>query len=142
MATKVSQQYAFTITLSPKLFKHDATKQYDITHLELAQKLMNIAEEVTLIAELTKRYNIHYHGIITFDCQKSRNLTKYFHDQFRSELHYGFVDIKPITEYSIWLDYIKKELKETQDSISRRPLVCDQFNALPTGMFEIYGIEM
>lgn len=120
-----SYEYAFTVTLKPKLYDHDATEQYDNTYHILFETLLRISfkNQFTLVAEQTKAYNIHYHGIIILPLKV--NCMKYFHDSFRKSKIFGFVNIKQITEQQIWIDYISKSIKETRDCINRPPIIYD-----------------
>lgn len=150
----ITQQYAFTVTLKPHLYDDPAETQYDKTYEVLKVMLRKISHQFTLVAELTKNANLHYHGIITFE-NRSKNIVKYWYDQFKSivkaykKLHpygdkgilFGFTNIKPITEYSVWIEYISKDIKLTNESLGRLPIIIDDFNCFPTGLFQTYGIS-
>jgi len=146
----LSQQYAFTVTLNPRLYNENSEIQYDNTSVRLLQKLSLISNNVTLVAELTKSCNIHYHGIIDFKIyNKEASLMRKFYDHFRCrhknkhvcDCDFGFVHMKPIDNYPIWKDYITKSLTETRKAINRPPVLHDDFNMLPLGEFELYGFN-
>lgn len=129
-----SVKYSFTITLKPNLFQYKAEEQYDKSYLTLVKHLMTLSKKFSVVAELTKNYNIHYHGIITFtlhEKQKS-NFMKKFTDSFRKNTCFGFVNIKQITDEQGWINYITKDLKITRESICRPPVLIDSFNIIPT----------
>lgn len=143
---RVSQKYAFTVTLKPKLYDHNAEDQYDKTSTVLEQSLAKVGHHFTCVTELTKSANIHYHGVIDFEMNHP-NFIKKFHDHFRCRCSnkykckclFGYVNIKVLEKEDGWKDYISKELKVTYDSISRRPIVRDDFNYFPLSTFELYG---
>lgn len=137
---KVSVRYAFTVTLKPKRwFDWPAEEQYDATAMPLAEYLKTIGCKVTLVCELTKAYNVHYHGIITLPLVKNANLMKRFVDSFRRSKDYGFVNIKPIDNEIGWIEYINKSLADTCKSINRRPIIIDKFNVFDTTVMSNYG---
>lgn len=131
---KESFRFAFTVTLLPKLYKCDATQQYDNTFVEIFLKIkcMSSANQFVIVAELTKAFNIHYHGTIVMKLTK--NCRKTFADSFRGSKLFGFVNIKEITEPEIWHDYIIKDLTTTRESINRPPIIYhdDTLHDLPS----------
>lgn len=135
-----TQAYAFTVTLKPDCFKQPAEIQYDRTYNQLKEYLSDMSFYYTLVAELTKNKNIHYHGVIKFPLPNLRDVIKMFKDRFRNDKLFGFVDIKVMSDSEGWLDYISKELKETYQSINRRPIIYDGYDLFPTDNFVIYGI--
>lgn len=128
-----SFEYAFTITLKPKLYDHPATAQYDLTFEPCFKLLLEISlkNQFTLVAEQTKNYNIHYHGIIVMPTS-GKPCMKKFHDSFRGSKLFGFVNIKQITEQNIWIEYISKELYETQSMVNRPPIIYDHWDYIKT----------
>lgn len=119
-----SVDYAFTITLRPKCFAKEPEQQYDDTSEYIKRKLSSISQAFTLVAELTKNYNVHMHGIIKFplpckDCMKE------FHKCFRNDTLVGFVNIRQIEDYQVWCKYIKKDLCHSLNGLNRRPIIYD-----------------
>jgi len=141
MLAQKSVIYSFTITLKPNLFKEVAEEQYDRTYLVLTKELLSLSSEVTLVAELTRAANVHYHGMIRFNTTKI-DLRKYFIDHFRKSKYFGFVCIKQIDNLQGWQDYIKKDLKTTKQSIGRPPVLIDQFNILEVATLDGYQQEL
>lgn len=147
---KHSADYSFTITLKPRIFRLNAEDQYDECYKHVLLRLKQITTKCTLVAELTKNCNIHFHGICAFQRYATYNYIKRFHDHFRCRCKnkftckcmIGFVNIKLTMNYPGWVDYISKSLKETYDSLSRRPIIIDDYNIAPGGVFEMYGIKM
>lgn len=125
----MSVSYAFTVTLRSKLYADPAEVQYDKTYKEVLQILNAISSQFTLVAELTKAFNVHYHGVISWaSIPKGVNLRKKFTDAFRPSKQIGYVNIKQIENDAGWNEYITKSLVETRDSLSRPPIVHDWFN--------------
>lgn len=122
-------KYAFTLTLKPSMYKYTSEEQYDRTYLLAYKHVKSRCVYVTMIAEHTKAYNIHYHGIITFVMSKSCPKKK-FVDSFRNHPFIGFVNIKQMENDQGWLDYIKKDLKATREMINRPPIIADDFTVL------------
>lgn len=127
MAQKVTQRYAFTVTLKPRLFNFKAEEQYDRTQESLSLMLTRLGYEVSMCAELTKGMNIHYHGTINFKCEPSVLPDKLFVDAFRKSNVFGFVCIKQITDEQKWMEYISKDLDKTRSYIHRDPRILNGF---------------
>lgn len=126
-----SVEYAFTVTLLPKIYTHPAEKQYDLTYIEIMRILEGQSQAYTLIAELTKGANIHYHGIIKYlDFKAKTNLTKQFIDAFRNSKLFGHINIKQVTDLKGWVDYLQKDIDSTRESINRPPILNDYFNEI------------
>lgn len=143
MAT--SFRYAFTLTLKPTMYKYTSEEQYDKTYLNAFKHVKSRAMQVTMVAEHTKAFNIHYHGIVTFPIRADRptkNLRKVFVDSFRNHPFIGFVNIKEVTHEPEWVSYISKELKDTRAIIGRPPIIADEFLVItdPTTM-DIEGMQ-
>jgi len=138
--TKTSVLYAFTVTLKPKpYFLLMAEDQYDDTAMPLAEHLRAIGLKFTLVSELTKNFNIHYHGIITLPLGKDVNVRKKFVDSFRRSKLFGFVKIDQITNEEGWIDYIGKSLDEVYNAIHRRPIIKDDFEIFEISKTDKYG---
>lgn len=120
-----SVEYAFTITLRPKVFIHEPERQYDDACGYVNKKLMALCQDHTLIAELTKNYNVHLHGICRFSLYKKRDCMKDFYSCFRNDNIVGYVNIKQIDNLTNWITYITKDLTKTYNAINRRPIIYD-----------------
>lgn len=137
--TRYSVEYAYTLTLKPKAFAQEPEDQYDKTSAHASARLKTLSDQFTLIAELTKNYNIHYHGIIKFPLSK-KNLMKEFYKCFRTDLIIGYVNIRQIDDKPKWLEYISKDLSKTKEVIGRRPLVYDSMDNYDVNDKALYGI--
>lgn len=125
-------KYAFTVTLKPRLFSNSPTEQYDMTYTRLHSILncLSIPESLTLVAELTKACNIHYHGMIIMHVHPKKSAKVRFHNAFRHERDYGFVNLTQIDDEPGWIAYISKNIKSTKDDIDRPPIICDEFKQI------------
>ncbi len=128
--TTFTQEYACTVTLQPKCRCLNANAQYKaytpMLEQQLRAKFPNC--RLSMVAELTKTFDIHYHGIISFDqihLGRIKNIPRYFRDMFRTHSTIGFVLLKVITEDNIWLDYLLKRKQEFYDDLEESSLICD-----------------
>lgn len=138
MTTPVlSQEYAITITLQPKLFKQSIEKQYDMLENEIRQKIETDNIYLTLVVELTKSYNIHAHGFIKVI---NKNAVRFIYDSFRNNPVIGYIYVKPVDDHGKWLDYITKNLKMTKDTLNCRiPIICDELDLIgDDALFAVY----
>lgn len=127
-----SCDYALTVTLKPKqLFKMDANKQLACTKDLLVNRLEEIGIYCkSIVVELTKAYNIHYHGVFCVKKNVIKNLHivemgKYVCDKFRNNPLFGFIDVKQCTDVKKWIEYMMKDIKRTYKLMHVYPLVDD-----------------
>jgi len=135
-------KYSFTITLKPHLYKFTNTEQFDLTSDLLVKDLSNMGiTKVTMIAENTQSFNIHYHGVITWflTCGTMKDIRNRFIDSFRRHKNIGFVNIKQIDDEVGWKNYISKELEETYINTDRRPILKDDFDYFTPEDYARYG---
>lgn len=124
-----SVNYAYTITLKPQLYKQTPDKQYDATAEYVRDRLFTISSQLTLVAELTKSVNVHFHGVINFKldnvCKKRYDLK--FANLFRNDPLIGFTNLRQIDNEIIWSNYISKSVEDTHLVLMRRPIIIDNF---------------
>lgn len=138
-----SVRYAYTITLLPKLYKLKPEEQYDKTYIEVVKTLKALNSTICTVAELTKNYNIHYHGVLQYSfCDKKEDLMKKFYDIFRGHDKFGYVNIKQITDEPKWLEYMSKEIEGTECQINRKPIIIDEFDYYKKGMEEYISEDL
>lgn len=114
--------YSFTITLLPILYKETSDIQYDKT-VYLLKEYLSSLKDLTLVAEQTKNYNIHYHGCARLPIVGKKNSVKTFVDQFRKSKQFGFINVKQIEDENGWLKYIFKDVHTTYTDTGRPPIV-------------------
>lgn len=112
--------YSFTITLKPVMYKKDIDWQYDETCNELVIALRSISNNFTLVCELTQSMNVHYHGIIELGTSKRK-----FVNLFRNDKKFGFISCKEITNREGWVNYLRKDLKNSMEELGRRVIIND-----------------
>jgi hypothetical protein len=134
----MSVAYAYTVTLQLKLYKDPPEEQYDTTYSKLRDLLRSMTNYYVIVAEVTKSYNIHYHGFIWFG-NTVHNCMKKFHDKFRKDTMFGFVNIKQCDNDEKWLYYIMKDLKNFYEEIGRRPIVDDTMEKITIEDKMLYG---
>lgn len=124
-----SQKYAITVTLRPQQYSNPAEEQYDMTYHVLPPFLSQFGIQSTIVAELTKQFNIHYHGIVTCQVQPSiPSLEKWITDKFRKHKIFGYVYVKVIDNEPVWEDYIIKDYESTKKLLyGRSPVIVDDF---------------
>lgn len=126
--------YFFTITLKPVMYKMDIDKQFDETCNELYVALVYLSDKVTLITELTKNFNIHYHGVIKLPGTKRQ-----FINYFRNDKKFGFINCTPVVNMEKIIPYINKDLKNTYDELNRRVIIKDDYNCFTNKEKSLYG---
>lgn len=139
MSENYSVDYAFTITLKPKrMFQQEPEKQFDETMYHLVGLLESINSKYSMVIELTKSFNIHYHGVIKFplhDNNGEYDCMKTFYSLFRKDSKIGYVYLKQVTEMSIWIEYLCKDLYKTNQCVGRPIIIKDDYN-----LFKQYSV--
>lgn len=139
-----SFNYAFTITLKPNLYRYPLEKQYDETYLYVSEKLLTIAQQLTMVAEVTKAGNLHFHGVICFTLSKHKHIksnNKNFIDLFRNDHIVGFTNLKQIDNEQGWIEYMSKELESFLQVNNRRPIIQDQFECFSESQHAQYALQ-
>jgi len=115
--------YALTITLKPCMYSRNCQEQYRIVtpHLE---KILD-GFKCSMIAELTKENNIHYHGMAFFKDHFERD--RYI-NRFRvNSRMFGKKDQDAVANEPEWVTYINKDLGVTWELLGKSPIVRDDF---------------
>lgn len=128
-----SVDYAITITIMPSLYRKTYEEQYN----ETANSIKNLFHDckLTLVAELTQAYNIHYHGIIAYplcDGGGSKDVRKIIFDRLRKYSKVGNTKIDQITDYNGWVKYIQKDpsSKKYRPIENIDPVVVDDYKCI------------
>lgn len=113
-----TQEYAFTITLQPKLHKHSIRHQLDCTAYSILPLFPHCL--ITIVVELTKQYNVHYHGIIQFykPLLKGKTPLSYWYNKLRNHATIGFTCLKVIDDIENWKKYITKDIITTKEELN------------------------
>lgn len=121
--------YAVTITLKPQVRRDTAEYQYDKYASYVVTTIKELFPEciLTLVCELTKSFDIHFHGTICFKKSKMRgnvvNVPKWFSDKFRGNKTIGYVLLKVVDDSVKWNDYIMKSITEFEATTLRKAIV-------------------
>jgi len=112
--------YAITFTLRPMMYRMTAVQQFSY----MTTDMLNLAKryKMTLIAELTKEHNIHYHGIV--ELQNHKHLDQLL-NEIRPILRIGRKEIEPVKDKDKWITYIYKEVKITAEILNESPIIYD-----------------
>lgn len=133
--------WAITVTLKPKCFKLCAEKQYESTKDFLVRRLNDIGSTSTVVMELTKNFNVHYHAVLcvrkdTVKNKNIKNIPKYICDSFRNSDMFGFVNIKQCTDVSKWILYMLKDIQNTYTTMGVYPVPVNGYKLkIPLLMF-------
>lgn len=115
--------YFFTITLKPTMYKHTIDIQFDQTYMDLIVLLKLISNKITMVVELTKALNVHYHGVIRLNCSRIK-----FVNLFRKSKEIGFVNISEVKDLQKVAVYMEKDLKTTKEELHTQPILINQYN--------------
>lgn len=120
----MSYDIALTVTLKSQHKKLDAEGQYVLTKDKLLGRLKDC--KVTVIAELTSNFDVHYHAILKVPLRKcgKKHPLRYIKDVFRGE--FGFTCVKEVDSYDGWATYLKKDIEETSKVIY--PILKDDYD--------------
>lgn len=132
----MATDYFFTVTLQPKMYKFTADEQYDKTVNELLIILRILSEKFTVVTELTKSANVHWHGIIQMGDKKTP-----FVNMFRGDSQFGFINISPIKSMEQVYNYIRKDLENTSKELNRRSILQDKYNVFSNKERLLYGTQ-
>jgi len=121
---------AITITLNPKLRRYDTPDQYDLTYEAVVDALREVFPgcEISLIAEMHKTHDVHYHGVIRLKKALSElNASYKIRQAFRNHQKFGYCCLKTLMDESKWIDYLSKDLTPFRELVDRPPIVMDDF---------------
>lgn len=130
--SEYTQGYAFTITLKPHVRKMTCEEQYDFCTSYVTKTLKGFYPNclLSMVAEMTKSYDLHFHGIIKFYNLNNgiKNISKHFTDRFRGDKIIGYVLLKVMDDDEGWKTYLRKALCEFEASTNRKPIIENFFN--------------
>lgn len=132
--------YSGTLTLRPKLYVHEPHKQYDLVTDHITKILNTLCFDYSLVSELTKTYNIHFHILSTFDLKSHKYPLRDWHNAFRNDPYVGFTKIEQTLNDKVWIDYMKKDLIHSYNCSGRRPILKDDLNIFTTDDYADFGI--
>lgn len=115
-------KYEVTVTLKPLMYQWTAKEQYRMTK----EKIYEIFQDKipsTVVAELTKDHNIHYHCMVNLDTIEEKDK---FLNKFRRYKEFGKKSCSQVKFEDSYKEYMKKDI-ETTKRIIGDPIVTDGF---------------
>lgn len=100
--------FAVTLTVKPKLYRLPAEDQYKLVKEAVMGLFKQRNPKVTLIAEVTKQFNIHFHALLQWDYASGVNYPRWFHNEALKYKDLGFTCVKQAQDVDGWLTYISK----------------------------------
>jgi len=120
--------FAFTITLKPYMYQYPPEVQLARTSGDIKRMFYNC--RMTMIAELTKQCNIHYHGILAFPI-KVKNPTLYFFNRLRGlPKALGKSECSQLIDEDKWVTYLNKDIKENIKQDVFYPTIIDDYGII------------
>lgn len=121
----MSIDFAITITLKPSQYRDTWEKQRHNT----AGALVKIFKDckMTLIVELTKSDNIHYHGVWSCPIALCNDPKKYFFDRLRPFSRIGKSECAQVINWDTWTNYLRKDI-DLHRSRGLSPIVQDDYD--------------
>lgn len=123
---------ALTLTIKPKFYSKDLAEQYTLVKEELKQCPFN----KSLVTEITKSGNLHFHGVINVPTVGLRGTAKQaVHNYFKKCKVIGFIYVKEMTDRKGWYSYCFKELDKTKLDVYFAPtIIVDECIDFPKGL--------
>lgn len=128
---------AITVTLSPVFTRTRSSPQQLEQSLNIVRhfiKRLNPSMKISMVCELTKNSDIHYHAIIgDFTGRIVDDVTYYLNNlrklkEYRSVI--GFVCLKACPDPVNWIQYLLKDVDKTTSLLGQSSICNDDFKAL------------
>lgn len=117
------QRFAVTLTFRPPVFRYKAEDQHDRHHVDVCDVLRGLGR-FSLVAELTKSSNVHFHALLECDGSEVA-VRKRVNDAVRRHPVIGFCCTKLCTDEPGWADYMSKEVSDYHEVMKRHPIIAD-----------------
>lgn len=132
--------WAITITLKPKMYRYTLAEQ----HAHASEEILKLRKycSMSIIAEITKACNIHYHGVIkmhdsTLTAMRG-SVQCFVTDAFRKSQVIGYVNLREYTDRG-WVMYVVKDTAKTILDLKEHPVICDDLDMLKANLTD-FGI--
>lgn len=113
-----------TFTLKPVYYSKTVRQQLRLSWNDVNNKLKAVSKQYYLVAELTKKANIHFHAVIQFDESVDYSLDDLcliLIDSCKSSKVLGLMEIERIRDKTTQgTDYLNKDLERTQKILNPR----------------------
>lgn len=128
---KISCDVHLTVTLRPVMYRLSSTEQLSRSIGPLLDLLRDLnCIKKTIVFELTKSHNVHYHIICNFDIHGVRNIYNKIYNKFRCSKIFGYVLTDQIKDYNSFVSYILKDVEETYNILGIYPVQIDDYELL------------
>lgn len=121
-------KYELTVTLKPCMYKYSAIEQYRMTRESI--KVIVGDYDSTIVAELTKTCNVHYHCLIgvpdNFSIKDKEKVVNRIRNYNKTLGRFTFEQVRYEESFKA---YLKKAIEETEEIIGN-PIVRDYFGIL------------
>ncbi len=112
-----------TFTLKPELYGKSCRQQLRVTFKKACYELERVCKSYKLVAELTKKCNVHYHALVEFDVNihfSSDDLSMILQDNVKSSNVFGRSESEPIKNHDATVGYLSKDIQKTAKIINPR----------------------
>lgn len=112
-----------TLTLKPELYGKSCRQQLRSTFNKANFELQRVCKHYYLVAELTKKCNIHYHAKVEFDISEfftADDLSLILQDNLKTSNVFGRSECEPIKSQELINKYIIKDIEKTHKIINPR----------------------
>lgn len=130
-----SNMIEVTVTLKPFLYAHNPNVQMKMTK-DLLKKCFG-KYSVSIVAELTNEYNIHYHCMV--DMKTHKEPLFYLHNKIRPHKQFGRRTVQRVQYYESYIKYMNKDIKKTNEILSQSAIVKDDLNILGVQHDRVWG---
>jgi len=107
-------RFAVTLTLRPKWYALSIDHQFQLARDEIDNLCI---EHIHVLAELTKSWNVHFHGIMNAPYERV------IYDIFRKSKIIGFVCVKELDGSNRWADYCYKDVHKSQSEMLEAEII-------------------
>lgn len=110
-----------TFTLQPSMNGKGCRQQLRQSFKPVLTELQKVSNQYFIVAELTKKANIHYHAVIQFN--ETEHFTKddlslILQDNCKSHKYIGRMECEPIKDTARVMDYLIKDLERTDKVVN------------------------
>lgn len=134
-----------TFTLQPHLYGKTARQQIRTTFAKANFELQRVAKSYHLVAELTKKANIHYHAMVEYDVNSTfdaDDLSLMLQDNVKTSNVIGRTESEVIRDYNQTFVYLQKDIAKTNKIVNPRNKTTLEVQKIWTKTIEIKPIKI
>lgn len=132
-----SSPLAFTVTLLP----HFTRTRTSVQQLEQSERIVRSfirrscpSAKISMVAELTKNSDIHYHALLTGYDNPVIDTLSYYYNNLKRNKEYskviGFICIKACPTPEHWVKYMLKDVNKTSSLLGQTSICVDEVKCL------------